>query len=108
MEGKAKGNNILNKLYRWSFLLVIGVSLVFYGILTTVIDDKSEVVLTEQEIKAKAKALGMVELNEAFSKVLEIKKEQESEKENDENETSEAGETNPNKGTEDVNDSKAK
>jgi len=100
MEGKPKGNNILNKLYRWMFLLIIGVSLVFYGILTIVIDDKSQVVLTEQEIKAKAKELGMVELNEAFSKVLEIKSEQDAEKEDEATIAEEQETSNP---TEDEN-----
>jgi len=55
----------VKKLYVWFVMLIIGLSLMFYGIIQFSVDQKkwaSE--LTDQEIIARAKALGMVEIKD--------------------------------------------
>lgn len=68
-------NKTTNKMYRGMISLVIGLSLIFYGILGLVIEDKSQVELSENQIIKKAKDLGMVEVKDAFSKAVEKSKE---------------------------------
>jgi len=49
---------------------VLGISMMFYGILDLVIEDKSQVDLTDNQIRARAKELGMVEVKEAFKNAI--------------------------------------
>lgn len=56
---------------KYFVMLLIGFSLLFYGIIGMVIKDKSMTQITDNEIIEKAKELGMVSINEVFLRELE-------------------------------------
>lgn len=70
----AQGINInksTRKMLTAVLFLIMGVSMIFYGILDMVIEDHSQKTLSDSEIRTKARELGMVEVKEAFTKALE-------------------------------------
>lgn len=56
----------VKKIYRYFALLIIGLSLVFYGIIDMVIEDHSMDVMSDAEIIERARELGMVGINEVY------------------------------------------
>lgn len=64
----------MKKIYRYFALLIIGLSMVFYGIIQLVIVDHSMDQPTDAEIIERARSLGMINLNEYY---LEKEKENE-------------------------------
>jgi len=56
----------VKKIYRYFALLVIGMSLIFYGIIDMVIEDHSMDVMSDAEIIERARELGMVGINEVY------------------------------------------
>lgn len=68
-------NKSTKKMYVYVIFLIIGLSLIFYGILEMVVQDHAQTELTENQIIEKAKDLGMVEVKDAFSKAIEKSKE---------------------------------
>lgn len=61
----------IKKMIRYFMMLLIGFSLVFYGIIEFVIEDHSQKELSDFEIIEKARELGMVGINEQVLKELE-------------------------------------
>lgn len=55
------------KLLKYSIFMFIGIVLVIYGTLSLVFD-KDDRAMTDQEITNRARELGMVDLNEAYAK----------------------------------------
>ena len=64
----------MKRIYRYGVLLVLGLSMVFYGTIQLVIKDHSAEEPTDQEIIQKARELGMMGLKE---KLLQIPEEDE-------------------------------
>lgn len=64
----------MKKVYRFGVLLVIGLSMIFYGIIQMVEKDNSAVELSDQEIILRARELGMLGLED---KLLLVEKEDE-------------------------------
>jgi len=56
----------VKKIYRYFALLVIGMSLIFYGIIDMVIEDHSMDIMSDAEIIERARELGMVGINELY------------------------------------------
>ncbi len=56
----------VKKIYRYFALLVVGLSLVFYGIIDMVIEDHSMDVMSDSEVIERARELGMVGINEVY------------------------------------------
>lgn len=54
----------MKKVYRYGILLVIGLSLIFYGTIKFVIKDHSQVEPSDQEIIQRARGLGMLGLED--------------------------------------------
>lgn len=61
----------MKKIYRYGVLLIIGMSFIFYGIIQGLIKDHAYVEPTDQEIIQRARALGMVGLEERILLELE-------------------------------------
>lgn len=61
----------VKKIYRYFTLLVIGLSLVFYGVINFVIDDHSMDQISDAEVIQRARELGMVGINEVLIEKLE-------------------------------------
>lgn len=64
----------MKRIYRYGVLLVLGLSMVFYGTIHLVIKDHSAEEPTDQEIIQRARELGMMGLDE---KLLQIPEEDE-------------------------------
>ncbi len=56
----------MKKIYRYFAFLVIGLSMLFYGIIQVVIEDKSMQQPTDAEIIERARELGMIGINEYY------------------------------------------
>ena len=61
----------MKKILRYSVLMVIGMSLLFYGIIEWVVQDGVAVELTDAEIVERARELGMVGIEEEILRKLE-------------------------------------
>ncbi len=61
----------IKKIYRYFALLVIGLSLVFYGVIDMVIEDHSMDQISDEEVIERARELGMVGINELYLEKLE-------------------------------------
>ena len=56
----------MKKIYRYFAMLVIGLSLVFYGVIEAVIEDHSMKQPTDAEIIERARELGMIGIDEYY------------------------------------------
>jgi len=61
----------VKKIYRYFALLVIGLSLVFYGVIDFVIEDHSMDQISDAEVIERARELGMVGINEVLLEKLD-------------------------------------
>ena len=61
----------IKKIYRYFALLVIGLSMVFYGVIDMVLEDHSMDQISDQEVIERARELGMVGINELYLEKLE-------------------------------------
>ncbi len=62
------------RLYRYFVLLIIGFSLLFYGIINLVIKDHSMETMSDEEIIERAKDLGMIGIDDKILKEMDIDK----------------------------------
>lgn len=61
----------MKKIIRYALLFVVGMSLFFYGMISWIIEDHSAEEPTDAEIIERARALGMVGLDEVILENLE-------------------------------------
>lgn len=61
----------VKKIMKYFVMLLVGFSLVFYGVINMVIKDKSAVEITDDEIIRRAKELGLVGIEEYYLEKLE-------------------------------------
>lgn len=61
----------MKKIYRYFAMLVVGLSLVFYGVIEAVIEDHSMKQPSDAEIIERARGLGMIGVDEYYLKNTE-------------------------------------
>jgi hypothetical protein len=54
----------MKRIFRYGILMIIGMSLCFYGLVTFMVREPEVIELTDQEIVERAKELGMVPITE--------------------------------------------
>ncbi len=62
------------KLFRYFVLLIIGFSILFYGLINLVIEDHSMKTLSDEEIIERAKDLGMMGIEDKILKEMDSDK----------------------------------
>lgn len=60
----------MKKIYRYSVLMMIGLSLIFYGIIQGTIQDRAQVPPTDQEVIERAEELGMIFMSDYYLEKL--------------------------------------
>ncbi len=61
----------LKRMSKYLIMLLIGLSLIFYGMIKIVIEDHSMKEVSDEEVIRRAKELGFVEIKELYLKDLE-------------------------------------
>jgi len=56
----------MKRIYRYGLLMVVGMSLIFYGMIQMVIEDHSMDQITDEEVIERARGLGMKGLEETL------------------------------------------
>lgn len=61
----------MKKIYRYFAMLIVGLSLIFYGVIEAVVEDHSMEQPTDAEIIERARELGMIGVDEYYLKNTE-------------------------------------